>query len=159
MRRRRIALAALAVLTLSGWEGDDGGLDQWEVQVGRYAERLNNQMQLTTPPAPPPTAPPGPPTFSGASSNGRCTGAIPLLTYYSPGWNVDQFARIMWRESNCRPEVYNSCCHGLLQIHEMHCSRLAAAIGPCNLYDPAYNIRAAAWLYRQAGTSPWEQTR
>lgn len=48
-------ISALLPSRLYAWEGDDGGLDQWEVTVGRYADRINNQMQLTEPPKPPPT--------------------------------------------------------------------------------------------------------
>ena len=60
-----------------GWEGDDGGVDQWEVSVGRWADRVNNQMQLTPPPAPPTTTPPLPPHYHSwlriaeCESNGR----------------------------------------------------------------------------------------
>jgi hypothetical protein len=58
-------LRAVGVLSLilassgpvEAWEGDDGGVDQWEVTLGRFAERLNNQMQLTIPPTPPTTFP------------------------------------------------------------------------------------------------------
>lgn len=63
---RRLAIAVVILVAGGGqveaWEGDDGGLDQWEVSLGRWsdavvsaeAERLNNQMQLTVPPSPPP---------------------------------------------------------------------------------------------------------
>lgn len=42
-------------IQVKAWEGDDGGLDQWEVTVGRYAERLNNAQQLSIPISPPST--------------------------------------------------------------------------------------------------------
>jgi hypothetical protein len=34
----------------------------------------------------------------------------------------EKFARLGWRESNCRNEdgVRTSCCHGYWQIHQMH---------------------------------------
>lgn len=141
---------------LHAWEGDDGGLDQWEVQVGRFAERMNNQMQLTPPPQPPP---PPVPVFSGATDGRRCFGAEPLLAWYSPGWDVVRMSRIMWRESNCQPGAYNpSGASGLLQLLKSHCRWLSSRVGPCDLFNPNYNIRAAAVLWREQGYGAWEQT-
>jgi hypothetical protein len=58
------ALIFIGVIAANAWEGDDGGIDAQEIDVGRWgaqveanATRLNNQMQLTTPPAPPTTQP------------------------------------------------------------------------------------------------------
>lgn len=154
-----VCLVGFAIV--DAWEGDDGGLDQWEVTVGVYADRVNNQMQLTEPPAPPTTIP-QPPAFSSANDGRTCFGAIPLLQYYSPGWDVNHFARIMWRESNCQPGARNSCCHGLLQIHWSAHRGWLDELGITSvdqLYNPVNNIRAAARLYRMDGTQPWEQTR
>ena len=47
--------------------------------------------------SPPPTTQPSQPTFDSASSNGRCVGAEPLLSAYSPGWDVGRMSRIMYR--------------------------------------------------------------
>lgn len=109
----------------------------------RQAQR-GEQVQLT--PAP---------VFSGP-----CAQYAGLLSYFSPGWSVSQFQQIMYRESRCHPDVTSNtgCCHGLLQIHQMHIRNL----GPCgvnavsDLFDPAKNVCSAAILYRRAGgASPW----
>lgn len=114
----------------------------------RQAERLGNQMQLTPPPT---TAP----IFSSANDGRRCTGAVALLAYYSPGWDVARMSGIMYRESRCQPGASNRCCHGLLQIHESWCGYLGRNLGPCNLYDPIYNIRAARLVWLEQGYPAW----
>lgn len=95
------------------------------------------------------------PVFSGP-----CAQYAGLLSYFSPGWSVSQFQQIMHRESRCRPDVTSStgCCHGLLQIHQMHIRNL----GVCGVYSvsdlkqPDKNVCSAAVLYRRAGgASPW----
>jgi hypothetical protein len=97
--------------------------------------------------------PPMPPAFDGSSSNGRCVGAEPLLAYYSPGWDVGRMSRIMYRESRCQPWARNpSGASGLLQIMPMHCRWLP---GPCDLFDPAYNVKAGAALWRKQGMGAW----
>lgn len=65
------------------WEGDDGGLSANEVDIGRWGAAVEaqaqrgQQMQLTTPPAPPTTLPPRPPHYDSwiriaeCESNGR----------------------------------------------------------------------------------------
>lgn len=156
-----LAITYTAGAVAQGWEGDDGGLDQFEVSLGRWsdavvaaeAEREHNQMQLTVPPAPPPLAPPA---FSGANDGRRCYGAEPLLAWYSPGWDVRRMAGIMWRESNCQPNAYNrSGASGLLQVLASHCRWLSSRVGPCDLFDPDYNIRAAAAIWREQGYGAW----
>lgn len=150
-----VGIVLAVAIVVKAWEDNNGAISHQQANRGV-------QMQLTEPPAPPTTIPVIP-AWSNANDGRFCYGAIPLLQYYSPGWDVNQFARIMWRESNCVPTVRNSCCHGLLQINwAAHRSWLddigITSVG--QLYDSATNIRAAAALYRRAGgTDPWEQTR
>ena len=69
-------------------------------------------------------------------------------------------SRIMYRESRCNPSAYNrSGATGLLQVLRSHCGWLAPRIGPCNLTNAAYNIRAGAELYKNGGSAHWAQTR
>jgi hypothetical protein len=85
-----------------------------------------------------------------------------LLTYFNPGWDVNHMARIMWRESNCVPTAQNSCCSGLLQMHQMHVGRHGACgvMSRLDYLDPVKNICAASLLFKAAGgMSPWSQTR
>lgn len=122
------------------------------------AVRMNNPVQLEAPPPPPPPIPTIP-AWSSADSGAKCVGAIPLLQYFSPGWDVNRMAGIMFRESRCQPGASNSCCSGLLQMHRMH----VGSLGHCgvysrnDLYDPVKNICAAAWLWSQpsGGYSAW----
>jgi len=107
--------------------------------------------------------PPAPPTSvavetsgSSASSGGRCVGWEGLLSSYSPGWSVERMSRIMYRESRCLPAARNpSGASGLLQVMRSHCGWLAGAVGPCDLFDAEYNVRAAAALWRRQGYGAW----
>ena len=113
------------------------------------AERLD-----PPPPAPDPTVLTA--SGSSASAGGRCTGWEGLLSTYSPGWSVERMSRIMFRESRCQPDAYNrSGASGLLQILKSHCRWLAGDVGPCDLFDAEYNIRAAAALWRVQGYRAW----
>jgi len=67
----------------------------------------------------------------------------------------------MYRESRCDPSADNpnSSASGLLQLlSSLHCGWLSRELGPCNLYDPEYNIQAAALLWQRSGYSAWSQT-
>jgi hypothetical protein len=117
------------------------------------------------PPAPPAVeevvTTPGVQPGSSASSGGRCTGWLPLLERYDPGWSTARMAAIMFRESRCDPSVRNrsSSATGLLQILASHCPWLAARMGTwctrARLNDPEFNVAAAAVLYREQGMSAW----
>lgn len=97
---------------------------------------------------------------SSASTGNRCTGYEDMLAAYSPGWDVVRMSQIMYRESRCNPGAYNpSGATGLLQILKSHCAWLAPRVGPCNLTNPSYNIRAAAELFRNGGYQHWALTR
>jgi hypothetical protein len=120
------------------------------------ATRTGNTVQLE------PTLPPPPVQedigFSSDSYNGRCVGAEGLLALYSPGWNVTRMSGIMYRESRCDPSAKNSrsSATGLLQLlSSLHCPWLAKTLGPCDLYDPDYNIRAGALLWEKSGYGAW----
>ncbi len=113
------------------------------------AERLD-----PPPPAPVETAPtlPG----SSASAGGRCVGWEGLLAEHSPGWSIERMSRIMWRESRCQPGAHNkSGASGLLQVMRSHCGWLVGAVGPCDLFDAEYNVRAAAALWLRQGYRAW----
>lgn len=100
------------------------------------------------------------PQWDPTSQNGACVGAIPLLEYWNPGWDVARMSRIMYRESRCQPEASNSCCSGLLQMHRMHIPRMAwcGVYTRDDYYDPVKNICAAAVLYGNGGIQHWAQT-
>ncbi len=144
------ALAALALVVAPGALDlpPEGYIVEPAVAVVP-AERLD-----PPPPQPVETAPtlPG----SSASAGGRCVGWEGLLSRYSPGWSVERMSRIMHRESRCLPGAYNkSGASGLLQVMRSHCGWLAGAVGPCDLFDATYNVRAAAALWRKQGYQAW----
>lgn len=66
---------------------------------------------------------------------------------------------IVWRESNCRPEVVSPTgCYGLSQTALPLHARLYEALGldwRSAWMDPDANLAAAALLYRSSGPSPW----
>lgn len=119
------------------------------------ATRLNPQPPVEVAPPPPPA--PVFPTWSEASSNGKCTGAIGWLNFFSPGWDVNRMAGIMYRESRCQPSASNSCCSGVLQIHRIWISRGASCgvYSRDDLYDPVKNICMGAIIYRDQGIGAW----
>ena len=119
--------------------------------ANEYLNRPEVQAQLPTAPAPSNSG-------SSESSNGRCVGFESLLDQYNPGWDVSRMSKIMYRESRCLPDVSNSCCTGLLQVHQMHLPNASCgAYSRSDLYDPSINVCMAAELYRQAGMSPWSR--
>jgi soluble lytic murein transglycosylase-like protein len=80
------------------------------------------------------------------------------------GMPVQFFSRIMFRESNCRPEVRSRTRDtGLLQINDVNHKYLSKKLGVRVtiewLKNPANNVRAAAVLYQWGGTRPWKATR
>lgn len=101
------------------------------------------------------------PVFDPLVYGTSCVGAVPLLAFYSPGWDPERMARLMWRESRCVPGVRNpaSSATGLLQVLASHCSWLPDAMNqPCTrtaLEDPEFNIRAAAALWLIQGYDAW----
>lgn len=114
------------------------------------------------PPSSAATGPTGP--HYGSAISGRCTQWEPMLEYFSPGWNIEQFSKIMYRESRCTPGVTSptNCCRGLLQIHQLHIPNLGVCgvYSKSDLYQADKNVCSAAVVYRRAGgTSPWRMTR
>jgi hypothetical protein len=109
----------------------------------------------TTTIAPPPPPPPPKPKASSTSSGNRCTGYEGLLSQY--GWDVARMSQIMYRESRCQPGASNSCCSGLLQIHEIWVPKAGSCgvYSRADLYDPAKNICTAAIIYRTQGMQAW----
>lgn len=120
------------------------------------------------PPAPSPGVGPG---FS--TEGGYCTQYEPLLAQYAPyaGWDVHHMASIMWHESLCYPDALNKGGNdaGLLQVTPTNYAFLRRALGEpvtrAKLFDPVFNIRAAAALYdfwfraKGDGLIPWRATR
>lgn len=89
-----------------------------------------------------------------------------LLEAHNPGWDVKRMSRIMWRESNCRPEVRSRTRDtGLLQINDVNhrwlSQRWGVDVDVQALHDPSTNVAAAAELFtfwrRNAadGYRPW----
>ncbi len=114
------------------------------------------QAERIDPPPPQPVETAPTPPGSSASAGGRCVGWEPLLVEHSPGWSVERMSRIMFRESRCLPAAHNpSGASGLLQVMRSHCGWLAGAVGPCDLFDAEYNVRAAAALWLRQGYRAW----
>lgn len=103
---------------------------------------------------PPPPAPPV--LWTTETVNGRCVGLIDALEYWSPGWDVNRMAGIAFRESRCDPNASNSCCSGVLQMHQMHVPEPWCGVySRADLYDPWKNVCAAAALWRSSGYGAW----
>lgn len=119
------------------------------------AERVDPPVVVTT------TTEPEIILFTSEIWNSRCIGAQFLLTYFSPGWDVDRMMRIMHRESRCLPWAMNSnsSASGLLQIlATTHCPWIRTEFGDCSrqwLADPINNIQAAASLWQKQGYGAW----
>lgn len=66
---------------------------------------------------------------------------------------------IVWRESNCRPDVISPTgCYGLTQTALPLHARLYETLGldwRASWADPDANLAAAALLYASSGASPW----
>lgn len=146
-------IAAIVALLVAIGVADPG----YEVAVRGEQEVVVDTTTTTTT-----TVPPPPTDIYGSESPGRCTQYEYLLEFFNPGWDVDQFSKIMYRESRCQPDAANSCCTGLVQIHRLHIPNL----GVCGVFsredlmEPDKNICAAAVVFgRAGGTSPWSQTR
>jgi len=94
---------------------------------------------------------------SVSSSGNSCTGLIGTLSAYSPGWDVNRMAQIAYRESRCQASASNSCCTGVLQIHQIWIPKA----GECGVYsradltDPSKNVCVAAIIYRTQGIGAW----
>lgn len=92
-----------------------------------------------------------------------------LLEAFNPGWDVKKMSRIMWRESNCQPEIRSRTRDtGLMQIndvnHEYLSRRWGVEITLDALKNPTINVMAAAELFRYwnrqgNGYQPWKATR
>jgi len=114
-----------------------------------------------------PTEPPIP-GLDGTTVDGRCTQWEHLLE--ANGLPVEQFSRIMYRESRCNPNARNrsSGARGLLQVMPQHvtrwgsCTDLMREYGACTvdaLYDPGWNVHLGRAIYDRQGTNAWAQTR
>jgi hypothetical protein len=144
--KQLVAVAAVALSVTACTPREIRLWQEWHVSDPEAAM----EFALNLPPAPAAAA-----NGSSASSNGRCVGYEGLLAQYSPGWDVGRMSAIMYRESRCQPTVSNSCCHGLLQMHEMHVGWINAVDSASDYYDPARNIAAAAELWRSSGYGAW----
>ena len=151
MSKRTLAVLVLGLVALATTACTPREIRLWQEWHSNDPEAAM-EFALNLPPAP---AAPQASGYSSASSNGRCVGYEGLLAQYSPGWDVARMSGIMYRESRCQPGVSNSCCHGLLQMHEMHVGWLDAVSSQSDYYDPATNIRAAAQLWRSSGYGAW----
>lgn len=92
---------------------------------------------------------------------GRCPQYTRLLQkYHMP----QQFSRIMWRESHCKPGAYNGKhldrSYGLLQINTRGylwngVRQLCGVTYRAQLFNPETNIRCASKMYKRYGFRPW----
>lgn len=90
------------------------------------------------------------------------------MRYYANQFGLPlAFDGIGWRESNCRNEdaVRTSCCHGYLQLHQMHfpmpeCDAWSYRdINSDTPLEKQKHMCSAKQLYDAAGMSPWSATR
>lgn len=99
--------------------------------------------------------------------HGSCPHWEMLLEAYNPGWDVDRMSRIMWRESNCQPEVRSRTRDtGLLQVNDVNLPWLSqrwnVELVHTQLTNPDLNVLAAAELFRfwrravGDGYQPWK---
>lgn len=150
MHKRTLAVLVLGLVALATTACTPREVRLWQ-QWHRDDPEAAMEFARNLPAAPAPQTS----GYSSASSNGRCVGYEGLLAQYSPGWDVARMSGIMYRESRCQPNAANSCCHGLLQMHEMHVGWLDAVDSQSDYYNPVLNIRAAAQLWRSSGYGAW----
>ena len=100
----------------------------------------------------------------GTEVQGRCTQWEHLIE--ANDLPVDQFSRVMYRESRCNPGARNSSsgAAGLLQIMPQWitrwgiCDDFSRSAGGCSvsaLYDPGWNIYYAKKIYDIQGGRAW----
>ena len=90
-----------------------------------------------------------------------------LVSKYFPASAVPTMLKIMRAESSAHPDASNTNKngtqdHGLFQINDVNIPSLQKAgiiTSKHDLYDPDKNVRAAAFLYKQSGTQPWNSSR
>jgi len=130
--------------------------------VEETADRMENRIQVTDT-LPPPVYPglqgkPYAPTeLSGCAE----------LEFYRVQWDLPEIFggerwQMGWKESNCRNDVENSCCHGYWQLHERYWSHIPEC-EVYNIYDlqgttalsKQKNACAAAVVYAESGCSAW----
>ena len=187
--RVRLLVAALLVMLLAAVMGkvdmqEQGYLDQISLDrldpVAEAAPAVSNRPSVTTTTGavrlpesvtvkatpdrgkfiPDPALPPGlfglpvaPLNLSGCDE----------MEFYRVQWNLPPiFTGMGWRESNCRNDVENSCCHGYWQLHERYWS----VIPECDVWDiydlqgtdplsKQRNACAAAHVYAISGCGAW----
>ena len=81
-------------------------------------------------------------------------------TAMSAGWPEDQWrtiSKVMWRESRCQPDAWNGHDAGLMQINQIHKSRLRhlGMSHPDTMFNPYWNLVFARDLWERAGWEPW----
>jgi hypothetical protein len=158
--------ALLAVLTpMSGLDLPPEGIME-AATVTVTAER-GTQVQMTETSPPPETAPPGPP--AGLSDCDE-------MNWYRANAGLPAaFARIGWRESNCRNEdgVRTFCCYGYWQLNvgvHLRDHRIGPKYRACGVDsytdvnsdtpdDKRRQACAAKALYDVVGMSAWSATR
>lgn len=141
--------------------------------TSRSVESTTSTTTTTTTPPPPPTTPPT--TLPATSSTvSPATQPAPSVPSGCPPEIVDAVHRhfdrfgvavadwmvsIVWRESNCQPNVVSpTWCRGLTQLALPLHADLFAALGldwQTSWMDPDANLAAAALLYALSGASPW----
>ena len=90
-----------------------------------------------------------------------------LLSKYFPTDAIPVMSKIMHAESSGSATAVNSNTngtqdHGLFQINDVNVPALKKAgiiSSRQDLYDPEKNVKAAAFLYKQSGTQPWNPSK
>lgn len=113
---------------------------------------------------PGPTLPPPPyPGLNGLPFAPEGLSACDELSFYRQQWGLPAiFDGMGWRESNCRNDVENSCCHGWFQLHEKYWSHVPDC-GVYNIYDlqgtepikKQRNACVAKHVYDISGCGAW----
>lgn len=91
-----------------------------------------------------------------------------LLSRFFPADQLETARKVMAAESSGNPNAHNpkgggTGAFGLFQIrgtlHEKDLIKAGIIRDQKDLFDPAKNIQAAAWLYSRSGWAPWEASR
>jgi len=173
MRRTTFAISLVIVTMFTIWGAYDAPHATKKKPPPHSATRIVAQTMATTTTttvaAPPTTTtlPPRPAAPSVAPPAtipvGCPTPIVDAVHRHFDRFGVDVanwFVGIVWRESNCRPDVISPTgCRGLAQLALGLHADLFAADGHdwhTTWMDPDANLMAAARLYAGAGSRPWQ---
>jgi len=173
MRRTTFAMLLMAVTIVTIWGAYAAPYATKKKPPPHSATRIVAQITATTTTttvaAPPTTTtlPPRPVAPSVAPPATIPVGCPPAIVdavhRHFDRFGVDVanwFVGIVWRESNCRPDVISpGRCYGLAQMALPLHAGIFVADGhdwQTTWMDPDANLMAAARLYAGAGSRPWQ---